>query len=232
MQKMMFNDRYGLTNAVLDGTKTTTRRLEKCIQYIPTDLKIVRVDIYGYDAEGEPRYCEAVTEDKQGNWTWYKFRPYIPMNEEVAVAMSYRTIYNKNLGDLHPRLIGQWLPKLVSIVGKEPEKCMGWGNKQSVRPDLMPYRIFIDNIRLEHLQDITDEDCMREGIKEYPVGSGCGSYYGYFDHKTNTTYLSETPRQAYAELIDKISGKGTWESNPLVLVYDFHSLGKVDKFTL
>ena len=30
-----------------------------------------------------------------------------------------------------------------------------------------------------------------------------------------------TPREAYAALIDKLSGKGTWESNPYVFVYDF-----------
>lgn len=29
------------------------------------------------------------------------------------------------------------------------------------------------------------------------------------------------PREAYAALIDRISGKGTWESNPYVFVYDF-----------
>lgn len=30
-----------------------------------------------------------------------------------------------------------------------------------------------------------------------------------------------TPRKAYAALIDKISGKGTWERNPWVFVYNF-----------
>lgn len=29
------------------------------------------------------------------------------------------------------------------------------------------------------------------------------------------------PREAYASLIDKVSGKGTWDSNPYVFVYDF-----------
>lgn len=31
----------------------------------------------------------------------------------------------------------------------------------------------------------------------------------------------DTPQQAYADLIDKISGKLTWERNPYVCVYDF-----------
>ncbi len=30
-----------------------------------------------------------------------------------------------------------------------------------------------------------------------------------------------TPQDAYEILIDKVSGKGTWERNPYVFVYDF-----------
>ena len=30
-----------------------------------------------------------------------------------------------------------------------------------------------------------------------------------------------TPREAFAHLIDKVSGKGTWDKNPYVFVYDF-----------
>lgn len=32
---------------------------------------------------------------------------------------------------------------------------------------------------------------------------------------------TKTAKEAYAALIDKISGKGTWESNPYVFVYEF-----------
>lgn len=33
--------------------------------------------------------------------------------------------------------------------------------------------------------------------------------------------VADTPREAYAALIDRISGKGTWESNPFVFAYEF-----------
>jgi hypothetical protein len=39
------------------------------------------------------------------------------------------------------------------------------------------------------------------------------------DYFKRDNYL--TPRQAFAALIDKVSGKGTWESNPYVFVYEF-----------
>jgi hypothetical protein len=31
-------------------------------------------------------------------------------------------------------------------------------------------------------------------------------------------------RRAYAALIDKINGKGTWQFNPYVFVYDFETV--------
>lgn len=33
--------------------------------------------------------------------------------------------------------------------------------------------------------------------------------------------LFDTPREAFASLIDRVSGKGTWDRNPFVFVYDF-----------
>ena len=33
--------------------------------------------------------------------------------------------------------------------------------------------------------------------------------------------IGRSPKEAYAALINVLSGKGTWESNPYVFVYDF-----------
>ena len=33
-----------------------------------------------------------------------------------------------------------------------------------------------------------------------------------------------TPREAFASLIDKVSGRGTWKSNPWVFVYEFEPI--------
>ena len=37
MKKIMFNDRYGLTEAVFDGSKTQTRRIMKGKPLFPSD---------------------------------------------------------------------------------------------------------------------------------------------------------------------------------------------------
>ena len=90
-----------------------------------------------------------------------------------------------------------------------------------VKADIMPHRICITDIRVEHLQNISDSDCMAEGIQQYPDVHNYMWGFSYVRRKALRFELSTTPREAYANLIDKICGKGTWEKNPLVLVYEF-----------
>lgn len=87
-----------------------------------------------------------------------------------------------------------------------------------VKANLMPNRIRITNIRAERLQDITDEDCFAEGVVQQRAEGVNGEIYSYIPYERPLYY---TPREAYAALIDKISGKGTWTSNPYVFVYEF-----------
>ena len=49
-------------------------------------------------------------------------------------------------------------------VYRAPEGTAGWNNKMFVRADLMPHQIEITDVRLQRLQDISDEDCMAEGV--------------------------------------------------------------------
>lgn len=104
--------------------------------------------------------------------------------------------------------------------GVAAENEAGWNNKMFVKAWLMPHRIRITNIRVEHLQDISDEDCMKEGIcKTFIRGGG---FWCYTTKASNM--LFHTPQEAYAALIDKVCKKGTWDKNPLVLVYEFRLL--------
>ena len=79
-----------------------------------------------------------------------------------------------------------------------------------VAADLMPHRIRMNSWRVERLQDITDEDCIREGIEKDGDVYSFNDYEGY-----------KTPQLAFKALINRLSGKGTWELNPWVFVYEF-----------
>ena len=197
MQKMMFNDQYGLTEAVLDGRKDLTRR----IAIFP------KACYGGIDEE------KMVTWDCEGNEISINSK--YKIGEIVAIAQSYKDIFNEMMQkDSDYDLYEDFRDAII-------HDSAGWDNKMFVRADLMPHQIQIADIRLERLQDISDEDCIAEGIMKGDFSNTWDKYYynvigDCICHKT-----FKTPQEAFASLIDKVSGKGTWESNPYVFVYEF-----------
>ncbi|MDO4803075.1 MAG: hypothetical protein Q4A15_12990, partial [Prevotellaceae bacterium] len=124
--------------------------------------------------------------------------------EEVAVAQSYDDIYmEKNAPCPIPEEF-----RLNAYNKGFNHGHKGWRNKMFVSPDDMPFRIKITNIRIERLQDISDADCFAEGVQEA------------LKHLPNCE-PNDLVRDIFSILIDKTCGKGTWESNPWVFVYDF-----------
>ena len=184
MQKIMFNDRYGLTNAVIEGRKTMTRRL------IPDEFFGLTWDTRGNTLVYENEYGDFI-DVRHSKYTRYK------LGEVVAVSQCYNDGVQK-------------FTDLAFVPGST--------NKMFVRADLMPHQIRITGIRCERLQDISDEDCVKEGVR---VGSQALEYPYYF---IDTQFLIcdyKSPRRAFAALIDKVSGRGTWDRNPWVVVYEF-----------
>ena len=205
MKKIMFNDKYGLTQAVLEGGKTQTRRilsptiffqrLTTCEGWSNEDIRAWKRSCNRqlYGAQG---YMLQQMLDYALSSSRYK------LGEVVAVAQKYKDIALDMPVELAAELI------------KQP----GWNNKMFVKADLMPHRIRITNIRVERLQDISEDDCLKEGIwRDDNVGLEGTTYW--YHGLVNSSF--RTAKEAYAFLIDKISGKGTWESNPWVFVYDF-----------
>ena len=165
MKKIMFNDEYGLTEAVLQGRKTMTRRVINSATLHWLQMQ------YG-----------------NNTLDWLRHVPYIP-NTNVAVAQSYANLNTQGL--------------LLDDGKQTLANSKGWSNKMYVKADLMPHQIRITDARVERLQDISEEDCTKEGVK-------------------NTAKLAKwSPRSEFARLIDKVNGKGTWARNDYVWVYEF-----------
>lgn len=205
MKKIMFNDKYRLTQAVLGGRKTQTRRV---MNPQPEDCSTVHrlyKSAYWKDKpmslvvnEDGSVYCEFCGYGAKLEGGSIFRLPY-KVGEIVAVAQSYNSFYND---ECNPNLF---------------PNGAGWTNKMYVKPELMPHYVIITAVSVERLRDISDVDCMAEGINYYEQDgfSWC-----------STGKLFDTPREAYAALIDKVSGKGTWERNPYVFVYDFELVKK------
>lgn len=168
-KKIMFNDKFCLTKAVLEGAKTMTRRVLK---------------------EGTPL----------GNWEeTEKYLPY-KVGEVIAIAQSY------------------------NAVGKPQYDKFGNGvagnsNKMFTRAELLPHHIKITDVKVERLQDISDDDILREGVWQFYDNKDLFYVSKAIGYAPDVAFPSA--REAFWYLIDKISGKGTWESNPWVAAYSF-----------
>lgn len=205
MKKIMFNDQYRLTKAVLEGWKTNTRRIIP--QSVIDKAEEYRVEYYNqtFDVISLEDILIDV-EHLMGHKSLSKYK----VGEEIAVAQSYFDTIVLHDGGFSN--IGQTSRLLASAGAK---------NKMFVKAEEMPHRIKITNVRIERLQDISEEDCIKEGV--IMIGNYKYGVYGIFDksYKPNAYIQFNTPKHAYAALIDNVSGKGTWDSNPLVFVYDF-----------
>lgn len=131
-------------------------------------------------------------------------------HDEIAIAQAYNTLRWPSVPGI------DW-----NAIVDEVTHAKGWKNKMFVKAKYMPHRIRITGIRVERLQDISDKDCLREGIRKSVVVYGDKKIvqWTYFDEKR--TIWFDSPRDAFAALIDRISGRGTWERNPWVYVYEF-----------
>lgn len=180
MKKIMFNSKYALDKAVLEGRKTMTRRI------IPNRVEVRES---GYNACG---FCDENDRD---------VKPVYKVGEVIAIAQSYKDCgYDMEL----------------IIDGKLMYKHPGWNNKMFVKAELMKHFIKITGVQVEKLQDISQNDCLREGIFKHISHAKV-----YYMHDGIGNYFFETPRHAFASLIDRVSGKGTWESNPFVWKIEF-----------
>ncbi len=216
MKKIMFNDRYGLTKAVFQGRKTMTRRV----------LNLTEDDEKYLDQAFDWDLREYVILDR---YAQYK------VGEVVAVAQKYIDLRNCDA----------FYEALEKADPTFPLECIkyekGCYNKMFVKAQWMPRRIRISGIKVERLQDISKQDCLREGIEE-DSAEGSLLYWWEVPHEGISweeykkrcyelsrhdykgkpgSYFWETPQDAFARLIDKVNKKGTWDRNPWVIAYTF-----------
>lgn len=151
MQKIMFNEQFGLQQATFDRLKTMTRRavpdktLEKWYDIEEDYQMAAPMDV--------PCYLEPM-EDFLIRHAPYK------VGEIVAIAQRYSQLVanghlmeDGNLSLMHSK---------------------GWGNKMYVKAELMQRHVKINGIKVEGLAGISDKDCLREGI--IYTGSGYTCY--------------------------------------------------------
>lgn len=140
--------------------------------------------------------------DSDGRWLWL-FCPYGKVGDRLWVKETLKpsesgiTIYKQNgCPAYRDGESVQWMwPKAKSVT----QGCPRWASRITLE---------ITDVRVDRLQDISEEDAMAEGIE--PTIRWQNDVYG------------DTYRDAFANLWDKINGKKyPWQSNPWVWVISF-----------
>ena len=208
MQIIMFNDKCGLTAAVLEGIKTQTRRVapDKLIQRA-YDIAAARLEGRDYTDEELDR----ITDEALISLARYK------VGEVVAIAQSYGAIIDELENPKNYYCAGDWeigQDKVSDYIvwSRHP----GFNNKMFIDPEKMPHQIQITNIRIEHLQDISQEDALKEGVYELNIDSFPKGYT--FE---GAKFVWADPRLAFKGLVGKTCGRTAWESNDIVFAYTF-----------
>ena len=139
-----------------------------------------------------------------------KHLPY-KVGEVVAIAQPYKDIIE--CLPMHSDVI------LDEVGMPRKEYKAGWTNKMFVRADLLPHHIRITDVKVERLQDISDDDIMREGVWQSYDQKNLFYVSKSIGYALDVAFLSA--RKAFAYLIDMVSGEGTWNRNPWVVAYSF-----------
>ncbi|MCG3706415.1 hypothetical protein L5F43_07945 [Aliarcobacter butzleri] len=244
-----------MVKAILDGIKTQTRRPIKIKNKLTRDwAETSGVDWIKVNLEDE-KYPYSIRE-QNGVWNEYSLDDFIKkyskykvgdilwVREPAKIIGNHKQIGNiyertcnfKYLADdkiiedfnipyrfsslhinqfLYKNLKGTWLTGDKGI----PNGCI----KEMARIFLK-----VTNVRVERLQDISDEDCIKEGIVEVTKDNQVFKFCIYDKKDYSSTPWQDMPRnpqKVYKKLWNSIAKDGyKWEDNPYVFVYEFERL--------
>lgn len=179
-----------MVRAILDGRKTMTRRVVKPQPEQDTDCPYH----IGTGIERKARTC-----------------PYGKLGDRLWVRETWR---GKEWGYDRPR----------EVIYRASDDCYGNPRETTTHPDVkwtpsiyMPrwasrITLEITNVRIERLQDISEEDADFEGIS---------SSFGNWKNYTDQSVVCQTSKASFRTLWESINGPVSWGINPWVWVVEF-----------
>jgi len=210
-----------MVRAILEGRKTQTRRVIKPQPFF-NEFAIGTYHPTIIDKQGEYAPGEAVFgiwELHDGGWAikcpYGQIGDQLWVRETFAAAIENNYLkpsdleglyiyYKANTGNDWERqstgeVLGQWRPSI---------HMPRWASR---------IQIEIKNMSVERVQDVSEEDAVKEGVL---------SAQGIQDYKTKPLSFAAgrtTPKDAFSELWDSINEKRgfSWDSNPWVWVLEF-----------
>ena len=210
-----------MIRAILAGRKTMTRRtLKPQPQKWQAQVIDITEPMFDFEAGG---WGQVVTE-----WAWFE-GIYQPMREmwqplrglrwqpgdRLWVREQFSGLYDYDEEKVPPSAWFQTDPIWYWADGNPPD-----GDWTKPKPSIhMPrwasrIALLVEAVRVERLQDISDDDCFREGVGE-------SDSYDAAERKVSAGAAWAPERLAFADLWTSINGPGSWDANPWVSVTTF-----------
>jgi hypothetical protein len=209
-----------MVQALLNGTKTQTRRIIKSkhesglFQVCKNlDGKITSIESLNWDEMN----CEK------------DIYPIANIGDVIWVRETYFDTSNVPKAELF-KGVGKYIYKADNaFIG-----CNNWKPSLFMTKDACRIWLKVTNVRVERLQDISEEDAENEGLeKDYSTFFDTNRQYSFPDYNTPRTEIKRGKKvkissglfkyavDSYKSLWQKINGKDSWDENPFVWVYDF-----------
>jgi hypothetical protein len=104
------------------------------------------------------------------------------------------------------------------LEGVRPESVEKWQPSIFMPKEACRLKLRIKNIRVERLQDISDEDAIAEGIEQTHLIKNIRFYRDYINGG------ADYPVESFKSLWILINGRESWDNNPLVWVIKFEEV--------
>lgn len=215
-----------MVRALLDGSKTQTRRIVK-----PKIAEVLEWSGGKADADDDRELDELLGQRTEANGlrAWCADYPeegsevircpYGQPGDQLWVRESFRKL---DCGEIDYHADGREVWERMQDHIALPDAAK-W--KPSIHMPRWASRITLEitGVRLERLQYISEADAIAEGIERFTDWLPSGHWKRYKDGGENA-YV-DNPIASYASLWTEINGPGSWEANPWVWVVEFNVKG-------
>lgn len=223
-----------MVRALLDGSKTQTRRV---VKPQPTDSmgetydgKIFGPELYepaGYDKNGEmipmPEIYGIYDEDGE----WGIKSPFGQPGDQIWVKETWRTwasLDNVKPSNLENGVIRDFAAGGNSVgAGLVYDLSKRWRSPLFMQKRFSRIQLEITNVRVERLNDISEADAIAEGIERISGTASVSPWRNYrIGEKGEMSLHCSAPSRSYMTLWESINGAGSWAKNPWVWVIEFN----------
>ncbi|KQY39986.1 hypothetical protein [Rhizobium sp. Root483D2] len=218
-----------MVRALLAGTKTQTRRLIdfKGIDEVMDFVKVA-TDPQGrpvYEMKGRAGQHIAIPAGK--HLVGYNWSPRIGVGDRLWVRESFRG--SKGYNNYPPRTWSHWPVHYEADGAPDPHDELEENGR--LRPGIhMPrwasrLTLTVTDVRIERLQDISEDDAKAEGAIPYHCAASKLDYYG-----PGHAMCGQDHRAGFCQIWEQINGIDSWNANPFVVAYTFSvHYGNIDQ---